>query len=119
MARCKNTSETWEYNCENTKRGVRRKSGVPTARQRGLFLHPWKNTVKGLALHRPGRAAFHLLTKTISAGLARYVHCSPPQSYYSSPGLLLVLSQTAPLFCLRRVFPSFLLGWLFSAPCQI
>lgn len=36
-----------------------------------------------------------------------------------SAGSLLVLAQTKPLFCFRRVFPSSHLGWLFSAPCQI
>ena len=99
---------------------MRRESGVPTACQRGLFLHPWKNTVKGLAVHRPGRAAaaaaaaFHSLTKTISAGPLRYVHCLPPPSY-SSSGPLPVFTRAAPLFSFRRVFPSFLRGWLFSA----
>lgn len=50
---------------------VNRENGVPKACQRGLFLHPGKRGVRGLALHRPGRAAFLSLTKTVSAGLPR------------------------------------------------
>lgn len=57
---------------------------------------------------RPGspsaqEGCFHSLTKTISSGLVRYVHCLAPLSHCSN-GSLLVFTQTAPLFCLRRVF---------------
>lgn len=44
--------ETLEERGEDAARRVRGGSGFPTACQRGPFLHPWKNTAQGLALHR-------------------------------------------------------------------
>lgn len=58
---------------------VRGGSGFPTACQRGPFLHPWKNTAQGLALHRRKEGLLFFLSlahrkgrkkKTISAGPA-------------------------------------------------
>ena len=92
----------------NMEKGLHRKSNVPGACQRGLILHPWKNTAKGPTLHRPGRAAFHSLTKTISAGLLFYAHCLAPLSGRWN-GFPVLPAQKAPLFRFCR-----LLSRLFS-----
>lgn len=67
--------ETLEEQGEDAARRVRGGSGFPTACQRGPFLHPWKNTAQGLALHRRKEGLLfltrsHTHTKTISAGPA-------------------------------------------------
>lgn len=64
---------------EVAERRVRGGSGFPTACQRGPFLHPWKNTARGLALHRRKEGSLFFSSpsltkkgkKTISAGLAQ------------------------------------------------
>lgn len=68
---------------------------------------------------RPGApSAFQPLTKTLSAGLLRYVHCLPPQ-FCSSTGSSRFYTQIVPLFCFCRVFSFFFPARLaVFRPCQ-
>lgn len=123
MARGRAGLEPSEEPGKVAERRVRGGSGFPTACQRGPFLHPWKNTAQGLALHRrkEGLLFPHSLTqkggkKTISAGPAQICPLSAAAVSRSSepsrfgPGLFLSLfrpsrSQSPFSFATLGCFP--------------
>lgn len=94
--------------------GAHRRSRVPGACQRGLILHPWKNTVKGPTPHRP-RGCFSLANKNCfrCPELLCPLSGAGVRPLRRFPGPPRSNGAFVPRLCL--FLPSFLHTWPFSA----
>lgn len=107
MARGRAGLEPLEEPGEVAERRVCGGSGFPTACQRGPFLHPWKNTAQGLALHRRKEGLLFSYSlhkkggkKLFPLAPLRYVHCLPPPS--AAPRNLPALDRDFSFLCSVR-----------------
>lgn len=115
MARGRAGLEPSEEPGEVAERRVRGGSGFPTACQRGPFLHPWKNTAQGLALHRRKEGLLFPHSLTQKGGKKNYFRW--PRSDMSIVcRRRLSLLGTLPLW--TGTFPSFVPSVAPSKPVQ-